>query len=370
MLCKAVYAALGLAASLHSSWASDQCDEHFRIDVVQSLRAAALPAAQVALKLPGEHPFTFAIGDASPGRPLGVDDALPLASLSKIVTGLAVLDAVADGRWTLDSRLIDILGVNSPHVGAGVERIRIGDLLGHRAGFLRLPGPDEMLRPHPRCPGRSQQLLAIPLARPPGSGFDYSNTGYCLLGEALSHNASAPVIDVLAATVSRRLGEHSSFARWQPSGALRLHASPDDAGDNPRLFRFNIDALLAAGGLQATAADMARLLDTGFPPEMLGSLDTSAPDCPRGLGPRRCHGLIFHVLLDPTRGRRLFWRDGSLPGVTAVAVKRDDGKWSAVLLATQRRQDWRQFNELWLATLSAAAEAHAQCRASVRSRPE
>jgi CubicO group peptidase (beta-lactamase class C family) len=339
------------------------------MDILRSLRLAALPAAQVALKLPGEPAFTFATGDASPGRALDVRDALPLASLSKIVTGLAVLDAVADRRWTLDSRLIDILGIASSDVGAGVERIRIGHLLGHRAGFMRLPGPDEMLRPQPRCPGRSQQLLAVPLARTPGSGFDYSNTGYCLLGEALSHNASAPVIDVLAATISRRLGEHSSFARWQPSAALRLHASPDDAADDPRLFYFNIDALLAAGGLQATAADMARLLDAGFPPDMLDSLDTAEPDCPRGLGPRRCHGRIFHVLLDPTSGRRLFWRDGSLPGVTAVAVKRDDGKWSAVLLATQRRQDWRRFNELWLAALSAAAEAHAQCRVSVRSDP-
>lgn len=298
-----------------------------------------------------------------------VDQPLRIASLSKILTGLAVLDADADKSLPLDSKLVEVLGIDRESIGRGVRDISLRDLLGHRSGLSRQAGLDEMLRPEPRCPPHIGQLLSEPLQAPTGSIFQYSNTGYCLLGEALRVRTGQSLADRVAASITRRIGQSTIGPHDEGDRTVRYDASPDDSTDDPASYRFNYPAMLASGGLQSNARDIARLLEQAFPTDRLKALDTAPHACPRSSGPRNCHGLVFHVF-DDAQGQRMFWRDGSLPGVSALAVIPEHARWNWVFIATRRHRDGLRLNEQLLAAIGHAVSRHLQCdEAEGQTRP-
>lgn len=111
------------------------------------------------------------------------------ASITKLVTGLAVLTAVDDGRMDLDERA----PAPAPH-GATVR-----DLLAHTSG-LAFDG--DMVQ------GR------------PGTRRIYSNTGFDLLGRLLAERDGVPVEDALRARVLEPLGMDDTVLLERPSQGL------------------------------------------------------------------------------------------------------------------------------------------------------
>jgi D-alanyl-D-alanine carboxypeptidase len=345
--------------------AAPRCTATLTSELQHLLTEQSLPAAQFSLRGRNVQAIDLAFGEASPGRPLAVEQPLRIASLSKILTGLAVLDADADKSLPLGSKLVDVLGIDSDSSGRGVGDITLRDLLGHRSGLRRHAGLDEMLRPEPRCPPHIGQLLSEPLHAPAGATFQYSNTGYCLLGEALRVRTGQSLADRVAASIVRRIGR-SAIAPYDESDlTVRYHASPDDPTDDSASYHFNYPAMLASGGFQSNARDLSRLLARAFPSDRLKTLDTSTAACARRGGPRNCHGLIFHVF-DDARGQRMFWRDGSLPGVSALAVVPAHARWNWVFIATRRHRDGLRLNEQLLASIDHVVARHLQCEETER----
>lgn len=336
------------------------CVENLRDSVRSAAQSRKLPGLQYALMHRDGGLVEIAVGEASPDTPLTVAQPMRIASLSKVLTGLAALEADRSGLLPLDSHLVDALGLPRKTVSDGAGSIRIRDLLAHRSGLARTDGIDEMLRAEPRCPGRSAEVLARPLSRPPGERFEYSNTGYCLVGEALSNVRGTPFADVVGEMVKRHIGASTIRMHDGRSGAVRYHPSPDDASDDPARFRFNYEAMLASGGFESTATDLARLINRGFDEKSLQRLDIAPEECRRLPGRRNCHGLIFHVerrLGDPA----VFWRDGSLPGSTALAAITADGAWTWVALSNQRHANWLAWNEGLLQELDQGARTFERC---------
>ena len=81
-----------------------------------------------------------AMGQDKPGA------SVPLASLSKAVTGVCVADLVERGRLTFDMPLSQALARTFARLGAPadprMQGVTIGQLLVHRAGFDRAEGGD------------------------------------------------------------------------------------------------------------------------------------------------------------------------------------------------------------------------------------
>lgn len=356
LLLVALTAALPVA---HAN-AAPRCTAALTSELQRLLTEQSLPAAQFSLRGRNVQAIDLAFGEASPGRPLTVDQPLRIASLSKILTGLAVLDADTDRSLPLDSKLVEVLDIDRESSGRGVRDISLRDLLGHRSGLRRHTGLDEMLRPEPRCPPHVGQLLSEPLQAPSGSTFQYSNTGYCLLGEALRVRTGQPLTDRVAALIVRRIGRSTIALYDESDRTVRYHVSPDDPTDDPASYHFNYPAMLASGGFQSNARDLSRLLAGAFPANSLMALDTAPQACARGSGPRNCHGLIFHVF-DDARGQRMFWRDGSLPGVSALAVVPAHARWNWVFIATRRHRDGLRLNEQLLASIGHVVARHLQC---------
>lgn len=345
----------------HQSTAYSGCERLLEKEIGQIISSRALPGAQFALQQADEPILAFAFGDARPGVPMQIDTALQIASLTKVLTGIAALDANDSGILPIDTPVIDAIRIDPSTVGYGVSGLTIAHLLAHRGAMMKMPGPDEMLRPQPRCPGRTADLLAAPLIGKPGRNFVYSNVGYCMIGEALASRYSLPFERVIDRAVVRRIGS-STIMPYKEQPDVEYHASPDDPADDPRLFRLNYAAMRASGGYAASARDLVRLFQSAFTSERRRWLDNRPQDCVRQRGARHCHGSIFHVAEHPLWGGRVLWRDGSLPGVTAMTALSVDGEWSWVLLTNQRRRDWMRFNEKLLQDLNQAVASFKHCR--------
>ncbi|MGH2617352.1 MAG: serine hydrolase, partial [Thermomicrobiales bacterium] len=69
------------------------------------LRTGAVPGVVIAVVVGDGNPEHLVLGTDADGQPLGPDSLLPIASISKLVTALAVLRLVADGELSLDDPL-------------------------------------------------------------------------------------------------------------------------------------------------------------------------------------------------------------------------------------------------------------------------
>ncbi len=191
--------------------------------------------------------------------PMTTDTIFDIASLTKpLGTTLAVMSLVERGAIKLD----DPLGRYLKEFRATVfDEVTIRRLLTHTAGFPSIP-PDAAVRR--RFPAAAGALAQVPLDYAPGSGFQYSDTGFILLGEVVRRVGGQPLDRYLQKQIFRPLGLHDTS--FHPPGALRDRIAPTefDRGHllhgevhDPRA-RF-LGGVAGHAGIFSTAADLARI---------------------------------------------------------------------------------------------------------------
>lgn len=125
----------------------------------------------------------------------GAHERVPLYSLSKAITAACVAALVREGRLRLHDRIGPLLqpvfDEHGPPDDPRVTKATVAHLLSHRAGWPGTrnfaPGFVPLLQQVPLAKAHASMLmpaiLKTPLARDPGTRFEYSNTGYLLLGQ-------------------------------------------------------------------------------------------------------------------------------------------------------------------------------------------
>lgn len=116
------------------------------------------------------------------GVPNSADTVFRLASVTKQFTALAVMQLQEQGRLKVDDPICRYLA-DCP---AAWRPITIRELLNHTSGipnFSSLPDWDEVLSRRDYTPAELVSLFRdLPLKFTPGEKYDYSNSGYHLLG--------------------------------------------------------------------------------------------------------------------------------------------------------------------------------------------
>ena len=236
----------------------------------------------------------------APGAPVSVDrwgDAArprPWASVTKLLTALAVLVAVEEGTIGLDDL-------------AGPPGATVRHLLAHASGL----GPD------------GQVLVA------PGRRRIYSNTGYEVLAEAVATRAAMPFITYLSEGVLRPLGMTGTSL---PAGASPAAGAVGPLDDLLRLAGELLAPRLVSGATLQMAASVAFPGLAGVVPGV-GRFDP----CDWGLGPELRDGKTPHWT-GPASGPGTFGHFGRagtflwvdpVVGVAAVALTdREFGPWA------------------------------------------
>ena len=150
-----------------------------------------------------------AVGAASPGgAPMNVDSVLRIASMTKSFTAAATLLLRDDGLLRLDEPIAtyvpELAGVRLPTTDSPMPTVRM--LLTMSGG---LPTDDPWAdRQESMTPDDFSALLAAGLtfSAAPGTGFEYSNLGYVIVGRAITNIAGRPYREVVRDRLIEPLG--------------------------------------------------------------------------------------------------------------------------------------------------------------------
>jgi CubicO group peptidase (beta-lactamase class C family) len=361
--------------------------------------AGEIPGAVVMIARNGQLVYERAIGFASRADkvPMTTGTLFRLASMSKPVTSLAVMQLADEGKLTLNEPIATYLpelkdlkvgvevtdGSGKPQMTlvAAERQPTVQDLLRHTSGFVYAQfgnGPVHRAYGAARIGSNDatnaelvSRLAKLPLAHQPGTTFEYS-VSTDVLGRLVEVVSGETLDQYVERHIARPLGLKSFSFRVGPEYTLAL--GPDDptgeAGKKVAAGRAKAPAFLSGGGgMYSTGPDYLRfaqmLLNGGeldgvsvlsrksvalmssnhlppctvFPPNMRSLLSIIAPTPEMGQG----FGLGFAVRVAPGRNPLpgsvgdFYWA-----GITGVYFWVDpQERMVAVLMTAQGRADIR-----------------------------
>jgi D-alanyl-D-alanine carboxypeptidase len=236
-------------------------------------------SAAMAVFVAGKNvasPWGIATGmaDASSGRPLTIHTPLRVASNTKTFVAATVMRLWEQGAIVLDAPVASLLTPTLERLltsrGYRTDKITVRHLLSHSAGvFDHADDPryfeDVLADPTHRWTREEQVGLSCHYAGPisePGKVYEYSDTGYVLLGDIVERVTRAP----LAESVRHQL----RFAERGLSSTWWELVESQPAGTEPRARQFLDDKavtdvtdlsatldLYGGGGLVMSVRDLA-----------------------------------------------------------------------------------------------------------------
>ena len=232
----------------------------------------------------------YGMADVEEGRKMTPQNIMRLASASKLVTAIAIMRLVEDGKLSLGSKVFGPEGLLSDSAyTAAIKDPRLFDvtvdhLLQHKGGFgLGAGDPmfntkDIIAARHLDGPPTNEELTEIVLGRriafTPGQGFRYSNFGYMLLSLVIERVTGRSYWDYVTEEVLHPAGCY----RFRPATNYYADRSEDEVHyygpDNDPVEEYNgsgrmvervyggsnVNGLVGAGGWCASASDLARLV--------------------------------------------------------------------------------------------------------------
>jgi CubicO group peptidase (beta-lactamase class C family) len=313
----------------------------------------SIAGASVAISKDGKLIFAKGFGYADtvfriPTQPY---NQFRIASISKLITAVAVMKLYEEGKLSLEDKVFGTYGIlNDPYFrepkDKRVDDITVAQLLSHEAGWSQRYG-DQMFMPivvaekmGVRPPVDTKTIVRFALDKrlqyTPGMSRAYSNLGYSILGLIIEKVTGMPYSDYCRQEILEPLGIYDmtiagnlpsekapcEVTYYEPSDVV-LKPSIYGTGEmvTPRYGGNDIRSLGAAGAWLATAPDLMRLLLAvdGFKtkPDILSNESINfMTDNNNGYAPVGWKGTVMD-------GN--WWRTGSFPGSAGMMKRQPDG---------------------------------------------
>ena len=335
-----------------------------------------VPGASVAVTFRGKTVFARGYGyaDVATHEHVQPDSLFRIASLSKPITAVAILQLVERDQLSLDDKVFEVLNHEEDIKAVGDEfdnrqrDITIRHLLEHRGGWDRDKSFDAMFQSvrfakQVGVPAPADQAAIIKamfsqkLDFDPGERYAYSNFGYCLLGRVVEkltdqsyddyvrEKVLAPIgITSMEIGASRLEGRSEHEVRYYRPGTGKSVFQDDLDQEVPWPYGgWNLEAMDSHGAWIASAADLAKFAATFDDPDNCPLLNRESIELmhqrPPGLAGHEDDGAkkeTFYSLGWMNRtvgdGRINHWHTGSLSGTSAIMIRRHDGKNFVALL--------------------------------------
>lgn len=305
------------------------------------LESNNIPGATVAVVRRGEviYGATFGLADVESHTPVTDSTVFEIGSVTKQFAAAATLQLVAEGTLDLEASIhayLDWL----PGEWRGVT---VRQLLNHTSGI-----PDyEAIAGYGIYDRRAtaQEIVTIAQSRvvdfPPGTGHEYGNTGYYLLGLILEAVEGRPLGDVLERRIFAPLGM-TATRMADPEAIIPNRAEGYYQDRNRTLVNTptsNPSATLAAGGLVSTVADLARWDAALYGTDVLTDEMKRLMWAPTVLPDGRTVEYGFGWRVEPYRGRTQQYHYGMTHGFSANLTRLPDDSLTVIAFANRYRED-------------------------------
>ena len=344
-----------------------------------------IPGAALAVAKDGRLMYTrgFGYADEVLKQPVQPDSLFRIASISKPLTAVAIMQLAEKGKLKLEDHIFSLLP-HKPHLGAEAKvdprlnEITIRHLLQHRGGWDRGQSFDPMFRPikiastlgvaSPAGPNDIiRYMMGLELDFKPGSRFAYSNFGYCLLGRVIEQVSGKPYEEYMRKEVLLPLGIRSmrigrTLLKGRAKGEVRYHTRGNSTAiavmgkqigrKVPRPYgSWYLEAMDSHGAWIASAVDLVRFGSAieFFPKskvlteksirEMVARPKGAAGYNRDGKPKLAYYGLGWSIRPVGNTGKSNRWHTGGFDGTSTILVLRHDGICWAVLFNARKTAD-------------------------------
>lgn len=211
---------------------------------------------------------SFGLKDRATGAPTDEATIYHWASITKTLTGIAIMQLRDRGRLTLDDPILrhvpELTAVHNPF--GPMSAITIRQILSHTAGFRAGTWPFGGDKDwHPFEPTEWSQLVAVlpytEVEFAPGSKYSYSNPGIIYLGRVIEKLSGEPWETYIDKNILRPLGMSRAFFDHAPYHLLehRSHSYTVSKGKvEEGRFDFDTGITVSNGGLNAPLGDLEK----------------------------------------------------------------------------------------------------------------
>jgi len=276
----------------------------------------------------------YGLSDRESGGKVTIDSRFRVASVSKLITSVAVMKLMQDGKLSIDQQVFGAGGILGTDYGTQpyktyVTDITISDLLHHTIGGWGQDNDPAFLDKNLDADGVIDWTLDnLALTKAPGIAFAYSNVGYMLLSKIVEKAGGKPYIQYVKDEILDKVGAEQTAIAGTALGDRQANEVKyyGQGGDTGNVYDYTQFARAAgAFGWLSTPTDLllfANAVD-GSPtrpdllnPATLATMTTTTP-ASTGLGWHFGCGWVVE-------GEEWFWW-GSLPGTFAILYRNGNG---------------------------------------------
>lgn len=368
------------------------------------MKKHGVPGGSLAIMRNGKLVYArgFGYANVEQREPLSPQSILRIASISKPITAVAILQLVEQGKLKLDDKVFDLLGIE-PHVSRRrkpdprLKDITVLHCLQHTAGWDREKSFDPMFEPRRIAralgvespPGPREAIRYIqsrPLDFSPGERFAYANIDYCILGRIIEKISGKPYQEYVQDHIFQPMAIHSMrLGRTLPEDRAEGEVCYYN-GDKtePSVFAklagkevplqygaFCIEWMDSHGGWLSTAADVARFASAFddpknsplLKPETIATMwqrpEGAAGHDRNGNPSEKFYGCGWAVRPEGN-GQGNAVHSGALEGTSTLLVHRNDGVNMAVLFNARYTRDERELINDLMPLMHEAADGISQ----------
>lgn len=366
----------GKDAHAVSSGPTDKRFANYDSKMSEFMRTHRVPGASIAVTDQGKVVFARGYGyaDIATREQVDPESLFRIASLSKPITAVAILQLIEQGKLQTSDKVFEVLDYHDDIEAAAesfdvrCREITIEHLLQHRGGWDRDQSFDAMFKSvsfanKVGVPAPADQaaviraMLSYKLDFDPGERYAYSNFGYCLLGRVIEkltgqtyenyvkEHVLAPIgIQSMQIGATRLEGRANHEVRYyQPGTTESVFA--DDLGDTVAwpYGGWNLEAMDSHGAWIASATDLAKFAAAFDDPDHCPILNRRSIEMmyqrPPGLAGHDEEGKAKSRYYSFGWSNRIVgedkinhWHTGSLSGTATILIRRHDGKNFVALL--------------------------------------
>jgi len=326
--------------------------------IFSGVTSAQEPGIAVAVRKDGQTVFIrgYGLRDLRSSLPINERTNFRLASLTKQFTAMAIMLLVHDGKLHYGTRLTNVF----PDFPAYGRAITIRNLLNHTSG---LAAYEDLM--DKQYAGKSWEeipqisdagVLALMVQQtgtkfPPGTKWEYSNSGYCVLAMVIEKISGMPFADFLRERIFAPLKMDGTVAHvyGKDRVANRAYGYTNDAGVWLETDQSPTSATLGDGGIYTSLDDMIKWDDAlrnhtllsaaemrpAITPETTATVSPeNVDDLPPAAGAQPlAYG--FGWFLDPYRGHARMWHYGSSIGFHTM-IQRFTGDNLTIIILSNR----------------------------------